>query len=242
MNLASIKPYRQALYDFYNGDTSAKIVIHREDGLKEYHPISTYFLHPSNFSELDQTAIDLCRGSVLDIGAGAGRHSLALQALGFKVCAIDISPEAVDIMIKRGVKDARRADIFNFDEKPFDTLLMLMHGVGIAENLAGLDRLLNRTRRLVKPEGRILLDSFDLHRTNNPVNQAYQNFICRTGRYRGEIRFQFEYNGEKGPWMEWLQIDPQTLASHAMKARFCCKIVYKEKKGDYLAQLLPSAQ
>ena len=185
MNLASIAPYCQALYDFYNGDTAAKIIIHREDGLKEDHPISNYFLQPSNLSELDRTAIGLCRGSVLDVGAGAGRHSLALQTLGFKVCAIDISPEAVDIMIKRGVKDARCADIFNFNEKPFDTLLMLMHGVGIAENLSGLDRLLKHARRLVKPEGRIFMDSFDLLKTNNPINQAYQDFICRTGRYRG---------------------------------------------------------
>jgi SAM-dependent methyltransferase len=241
MNLISIIPYRQALDDFYRGDTPAKIIIHREDGLKEDHPISTYFLNASNFSSLDKTAIDLCRGRILDVGAGAGRHSLALQALGFKVCAIDIAPEAVDIMKRRGIEDARRADIFDFKDEPFDTLLLLMHGVGIAKNLSGLDRLLNHVRGLVKPEGQVLLDSFDLHKTKNPVNQAYQNFISRTGRYCGEIRFQFEYKGEKGPVIEWLQIDPHTLTRHASKARFFCTIVYEEKKGEYLAQLLPEA-
>ena len=84
----------------------------------------------------------LCKGYVLDIGAGTGCHSLALQDRGTRVLAIDVSPQALEILSKRGVEECQHADVFEFQGGPFDTLLLMMHGIGMVEDLAGLDRFL----------------------------------------------------------------------------------------------------
>lgn len=146
-----MNPYGLAMLDFFNGDTSAKIIIHRDDGFKEELLASKFFRDPSKFSPIEQAAIKLCRGSVLDAGAGAGPHSIVLQNNGLSVCAIDISPEAVEIMCKRGVKNVHCADIFNYTGETFDTILMMMHGIGMVENVRGLDKFLAVVKEKLKP-------------------------------------------------------------------------------------------
>ncbi|MBC8462075.1 MAG: hypothetical protein H8D67_29250 [Deltaproteobacteria bacterium] len=117
MNQKSMEPYGLALLDYFNGDSSAKVIIHRDDGEKSNLPIEPFFRGAENFLPMEQTALDLCYGRVLDVGAGAGPHSLELQNKGLYVCArsnarlrlsaIDISTQACEIMKKRGVKDVR---------------------------------------------------------------------------------------------------------------------------------------
>src|SRR5574341_2064878 len=118
MHSAPWRPHGRALLDFFNGDTSAEIVVHADDGETEVVPISVFFRGPAEFSALEEAALDLCRGRVLDAGAGAGCHALALQERDLPVCAIDIAPEAVEVMRRRGVKDAHCADIFHFEAEP----------------------------------------------------------------------------------------------------------------------------
>lgn len=236
MNSQSMEPYGLALLDFFHGDTSAKVVIHRDDGRAEDLPLDVFFREPSNFSSLERAAIDLCRGHVLDVGAGAGCHSLVLQARGLPVCAIDLSPQAVEIMLKRGLREVQCANIFNFRAGPFDTILMMGHGIGIVETLSGLDRFLDHARGLLKPDGQILLDSLDVRCTDNPIHLAYQRANREAGRYFGEIRLQFEYQGQKGLPFGWLHVDPETLAEHAAEANWSCEIILQEQNGDYLAR------
>jgi SAM-dependent methyltransferase len=235
----AMTPYGLALLDFFNGDSSAKVVAQREDGLRSDLPTSVFFRAPTEFSPLEQTALALCRGEVLDVGAGAGCHSLAIQDRGMKVWAIDISSQGVEIMSKRGVKRVQRADVFKFQAGPFDTLLLLMHGLGMVANLPGLDRFLHHAHNLVKPDGQILCDSLDVRVTTEPIHLAYQDANRQAGCYFGEIRMQFEYKGQLGPFFSWLHVDAETLAEHAKKTRWACRIVRREGNGDYLAQLTP---
>ena len=137
MDIEAMELYGQSLLDFFNGDISAKAVFHRDDGLTHDLPTNVFFRKPSDFSSLEQTAMTLCRGYVLDIGAGTGCHSLALQERGIRVLAIDVSSHAIEIMSKRGVKECQHVDVFEFHQGPFDTLLM-MHSIGMVENLSGL--------------------------------------------------------------------------------------------------------
>jgi SAM-dependent methyltransferase len=226
-----------ALLDFFNGDTTAKVMIQRDDGLKSDLLISTFFRSPSTFYPGEQTALDLCRGYVLDVGAGTGCDSLALQERGLSVCALDISPQAVEVMGQRGVKEVHCANIFEFSGGPFDTLLMMCHGVGLVENLAGLDHFLGYAHKLVKPSGQIVLDSRDVRYTADPKNLSYLETNRQTGRYLGEIRMQFEYKEQIGPLFGWLHIDPKTLVEHAGRMGWACQIIRQENDGDYLAQL-----
>jgi 2-polyprenyl-3-methyl-5-hydroxy-6-metoxy-1,4-benzoquinol methylase len=242
MDTKAMEPYGQCLLDFFNGDISAKVVVHRDDGLADDLPVSAFFRKPVDFSPLDQTAMTLCRGYVLDIGAGTGCHSLALQEQGLRVLAIDVSPHAIEIMSKRGVKEIQQVDIFKFHEGPFDTLLMMMHGIGMVQDLSGLDRFLRHAHKLIKPDGQIVFDSLDVRCTENPRHLAYHEANRRAGLYFGEIRMQFEYKGQIGPLFSWLHVDPETLVDHAERIGWSCQVVCREENGDYLAQLTPMGQ
>ncbi|MEW5804197.1 MAG: class I SAM-dependent methyltransferase [bacterium] len=173
MDAKSWTPYGLALLDFLNGKTAAQIIVHEADGRKRKMPASTFFRTPPEFPLLESTALSLCRGRVLDIGAGAGCHSLALQEQGFSVCAIDISSKAVEVMRMRGVKEVYCTDIFNFKtEKPFDTILMMMNGIGVVENPDALGLFLNSAHSLLRSGGQILLDSSDMRDTARNVTPS----------------------------------------------------------------------
>ena len=237
MNAAPMEPYGQALLDFFYGDPTATIVVHRDDGHADNLPAGVFFREPAAFSPIEQAALDLCRGHVLDVGAGTGCHSLALQERGTRVLAIDVSPQALEILAQRGVEECRQADIFQFHGGPFDTLLLMMHGIGMVGDLAGLDRFLGHAHTLLKPGGQLLFDSLDVRRTDEPAHLAYQEANRQAGRYFGEIRMRFEYQGHMGPLFGWLHVDPGTLAGRAEELGWSCRVVRQEENGDYLAQL-----
>ncbi|MBN2084622.1 MAG: methyltransferase domain-containing protein [Anaerolineales bacterium] len=237
MDSKSMDPYGQALLDFHNGGPSATITVHRDDGYVSPLPAAVFFRKPAGFSDIEKDAIELCTGDVLDIGAGTGCHSLALQERGANILAIEISPQAAEIMKQRGVAKTRLVNVYELHGGPYDTLLMMMHGIGMVETLSGLDRFLRHARTLVKEDGRLLLDSLDVRRTDDPKHRAYQEANRRAGRYFGEIRMQFEYKGVRGPLFGWLHVDAETLADHAGPAGWECRIIRQQEDGNYLAQL-----
>jgi SAM-dependent methyltransferase len=228
----------RALLAFTEGDTEAAQIVRRDDGNEASIPVSLFFRPPDQFWPVERAALVRCEGHVLDIGAGSGLHTLALQARGLPVTAIDISPDAVTIMQRRGVRDARVGDVYSFTGGPFDTLLMLGHGIGMTETLAGLDRFLILARRLTAGGGRLLVTSLDVRRSDAPENVAYREANRRAGRYVGETRIQVEFAGEAGPYCGWLHVDAETLENHARKAGWTCEVVHREDTGDYLACLM----
>jgi len=227
MTLPSWAPHGAALRAFLAGEEDAEIVVRDEDGEEERTPARVFFRGPGEFSALEEAALDLCRGSVLDVGAGAGCHSLVLQARGLAVLAIDVAPEAVEVMRSRGVRNVRCADIFGWTGERFDTLLILMNGIGLVGSLDGLDRFLQDASRLLEEGGQILLDSYD---PGEPDPD-------RPGRYVGEMRFQLEYAGRRGAFYNFLFLDCETLDRHAERAGWCCESIWQEDEGHYLARL-----
>ena len=239
MTVKAMEPFGEALLAYLDGDTSAELILRRDDGREAVIPVSLFFRDEATFTDVEKVATGLCEGRVLDIGAGAGSHSAALQRKGRLVTAMDISPQAVDVMRRRGVANVQPADIFAFEGGPFDTLLMLGHGIGMVETIEGLQRFLVHARSLLAPGGQLLLDSLDVRVTDDPENLAYHEANRRAGRYIGEIRTQLEFRGHAGPWCGWLQVDADTLSGHAESAGWCCELVHRGSNGDYLARLTP---
>ncbi len=237
MNPQAMEPFGNALVAYFEGDTDAEVVVRRDDGLAAPIPVSHFFRGESAFTEIEKNAIALCKGHILDIGAGTGLHSMVLQKRGCQVTAIDVSPQAAGIMKMMGVKDVRYADVFEFDGGPFDTLLMLGHGIGMAESMVGLDRFLSKARTLLTEGGQVIMDSLDVRITDSPANLAYHEANRQAGRYIGEIRMQFEFHGMKGPFCGWLQVDDETLSQHSGMAGWQCEIIQRDSTGDYLARL-----
>jgi SAM-dependent methyltransferase len=237
MDRAAMRPFGLALLDFQRGDKSASFTIIRDDGLAEDLPVSHFFRGPDEFTGLEKTALDKCRGHVLDVGGGSGHHSLVLVKGGLSVCAIDISPEAVQVMREAGVADVRESDVLQFDGGRFDTILMLGHGIGMAEDIDGLRRLLKHLDVLLGPGGQMLADFVDPRATSEPRHLAYHEANRDAGRYFGETRLRLRFKGQTGPMYGWLLVDPETLAEEASVAGWITEILWQEADGSCLARL-----
>lgn len=237
VNPEAVAPYGLALLDYFRGETAAQLIIRRDDGVEVSLPVSHFFRSEAEFSPIEVAALERCEGHVLDIGAGSGLHSLVMQSRGVTVTAIDIDRHAVEIMTRRGVRDVQCADIYRFQGDPFDTVSMLGHGIGMVEDLQGLSRFLAHARTFIRGNGQLLLHSIDVRQTDDPDNLAYHDANRRAGRYVGEIRLQFEYQGRPGPFCGWLHVDPQTLAGQAAQAGWECATILEQEGGDYLAGL-----
>ena len=224
---------------FHRGNRDAYIVVY-DDYERDEVPLSYFFRGPNEFPDVERLALDLCRGRVLDVGAGSGCHSLALQERGLQVTAIEILPEMVDILKERGVRDARQATWMDLLDEPFDTVLMMMNGLGLAETLPGLRRFFRRARRLIKPDGQVLADSTDVRVRMEPKTGGSGDSTRRDGRYIGELHFQLEFQARKGPPFTQLYVDPETLDRCARSEKWGCEIIRPpDEYGHYLARLIP---
>lgn len=237
MLLSAMEPFGRALSAYFEGSRDAELIIRRDDGKASPVPVSLFFRGPSGFSTIDKEAIRHSTGRSLDVGGGTGVHSLVLQDKGLPVTAIDICPQAVDIMKRRGVREVQRAAIFDFSAGSFDTLLLMGHGIGMVESMAGLKRFFACARALLANGGSVLLESLDVRCSTDPADLAYHQANEAAGRYVGEIRMRFEFEQIVGEYCGWLHIDADTLTRHAAKSGWRCETIYQGEHGDYLARL-----
>ena len=227
-----------ALRDYWRGDTRAFAQVHRGDGVSYPMPARLFFRGRAALSPLERAALRLCRGEVLDVGAGAGCHALLLQARGLDVTALDASPHAVAVMRERGVRRAVRGEAMAIPPGPFATVLLLMNGIAVVETITGLRRFLRQLRSSVPAEGQVIFDSMDLRL--DPLSRAGALARARRGgRYFGELDFRLEYRGTLGPRFRLLFIDPARLVREARAAGWRGQIARRGAGGRYLARLAP---
>ena len=238
MNQEAMSLYGKALWDYYTGDKTAELIIRRDDGLETKLPVGIFFRAENELQPGEVEAINQSRSHILDIGAGSGIHTLILQSKGLSITAIDIEPNAVNIMIQRGVLDVHCADILKYQGGPFDTLLMFGHGIGMVETISGFNHFLDQAASLLRPDGQLLINSVDVRQTDDPVHLEYHKANSRAGQYIGETSIQFEYKGERGPFCRWLHIDPDTLQEVASLKNWKCEIIFQDKNGEYFARLI----
>ena len=237
MNFSSWDVQGIAISDFFAGNLEAELLVESDCAGIEKMPVEIFFRTYAQLPDLERYALSLCQGMVLDIGAGAGSHGLILQEQGIEVCAIDISPFSVVVMQQRGIKNAFCADIREFQATPFDTILMLMNGIGLAGDLEGLDLFLQDIKRLVKPDGQILLDSTDLSYLRDQPGANHEHVLQKGPGY-GKIEYRLEYKGVKGPPFNWLFVDQDTLREYAERANWGLQVIFEED-SQYLARLIP---
>lgn len=199
-------------------------------------PVEQLFRTLDEMPAIEQRALAMARGKVLDVGAGSGCHALALQEMGKVVTAIDISELSVEVMRQRGVEDARAIDLYDehFVER-YDTILLLMNGSGIIGNIAGIERFFYRMKQLLRPGGCIYMDSSDLKYLFEEEDGSY--LIDVAGDYYGVVDFRMQYKQVKGEAFDWLYIDFDTLAYYAEQYGFCAELVCQGEHYDYLASL-----
>lgn len=227
-------PMGQAISDFYNKKKLAKLLNCTQYTTEDEFPIDYLFRTWNEMPQMEQQALTLAKGKILDVGAAAGAHSLYLQEQGKLVTAIDNSQLSVEIMQKRGVKDVQLIDFYDCNGT-YDTLLFLMNGIGICGNIAGIPAFLNQCDKLLAKDGQILFDSSDLIYlfTDDDGSCA----IDLNGKYYGEIMFKMRYRRIHCTPFPWLYVDFDTIQSITAEHGFKCDLILEGAHFDYLARL-----
>lgn len=224
--------YGQALSDFYNNKFTDTLWVNNSYAEAEEMPVDVFFRSQEEMPDIELLALENCRGKILDIGAGAGSHALLLQQHKFDVSAIELSSTACHVMELRGVKKVINTSIFDYEAARFDTLLLLMNGIGLCGTIQGLRTFLAHARKLLKKDGQLLFDSSD-------IAYLYAEGIKRPKTYYGEIAFQYEYKATKGEWFKWLYIDQDTLKKVAAEEDWSLEVLMEDENDQYLAKMQP---
>jgi SAM-dependent methyltransferase len=219
----------KVLSDYLTNKSGHPLYVHTSYGGAETYEVEFFFRDYSDMPDLEKYALTVCSGKILDIGAGAGSHALYLQDQGFDVTALDFSPGCVNVMVGRGIRKVMHADAYNLHEGGYNTLLLLMNGIGITGNLQGMVRFLKIADKITLPGAQIIFDSTD-------VSYAIQENPGKN-QYRGEQRYKFKYQGKEGPWFEWLFIDQEKLLEICHRSAWMPQIIYEGSGGQYLARL-----
>lgn len=228
-------PMGTAIYDFFKYGKAARLRVFSSQFDEDEIPVATLFRSYNEMPPIEQTALRLSTGKILDVGAGSGCHTLALREMGKDATAIDISPLSVKVMKERGL-NAMPVNLFDplFCES-FDTILMLMNGSGIIGKLEHLGDFFQRMKLLLRHGGCVLMDSSDLKYLFEEEDGSY--LIDLAGDYYGEIDFRMQYKQVKGDTFDWLYIDFDTLSLYAAQYGFKAEMVEEGSHYTYLAKL-----
>jgi SAM-dependent methyltransferase len=206
--------FGQEMWAYYKGEETSEIV-ERDDGYFNASPKgpALYFSEFEDWDLLDRKAMELVKGRVLDIGCGAGRHSLYLQKMGYDVLGIDSSPLAIKICKLRGLKRAKVMPIEELDFKPnsFDTIIMLGSNFGLFSSFERAKRLLKKMYKMTSAKGLIVASTRDTYKTDNPDHLAYHKLNRKRGRMAGQLRLRIRFRKCVGRWFDYLIVSKKEM-------------------------------
>ena len=228
-------PFGEACRDrHFFGKKDLDVIVHSDIAEDDVIPVDYLFRTFPEMPLVEQTALKMAQGRVLDLGAGTGSHALWLQELGLEVSALDHSPGCVQVMEDRGVKDVVHADLNTFAAEPFDTVLLLMNGAGLCGRLANFPNWIKHISTLLKPGGQILLDSSDLIYLYEGDPEP---LVMSGPEYYGHVTYQMSYKAAITEWFPWLYLDIDTLLELSAQCQLKTEIIQKGPHHDYLARI-----
>ncbi|WP_299767658.1 methyltransferase domain-containing protein [uncultured Dokdonia sp.] len=226
--------FGQAVNDYFDKQYSEDIIVHSSIAEDDVIPIPYLFRSYDEMPLIEQKALQLCKGKTLDVGSGAGSHSLWLQENGIDVTALDISKGCRTLSRKRMIKSTLTTHILDHKDT-YDTLLILMNGTGIFEEISKVDSYLQHIKKLLRPNGQILIDGSDIKYMFETDDGGY--WIDIHNAYYGEVTMGMSYKGQRSKDFKWLYLDFDTLSLYAKKNELNCELILEGEHYDYLARL-----
>jgi len=233
--------YGRQLLAQYNNQTATAEIIERDDGyIDTGSEPGAYFLDHKHWSVLERRVIKLAKGRILDIGCGAGRHSLHLQEKGFEVTGIDNSQGAVRVCKLRGLKKVLLrpiAEVNKFKTDSFDTILMLGNNFGLFGSAKGAKQILKKLYRITSPEARIIVGTRNPYRTSDPDHLQYHQSNIRRGRMPGQTKVRVRFGKIIGAWFDYLFVSPEEMEEVLRDSDWQVERFIGSKKTNYFAVL-----
>jgi SAM-dependent methyltransferase len=226
--------FGKALLDYHNDTCKENIVTWTHITDEDTLPLEYLFRGFEDMPKIEQKALKMAKGRILDVGCGAGSHSLWLQDKGLYVKGIDTSTGAVEVSKKRGIKNVSLTPLLEETEQ-FDTILLLMNGTGIFQELTQVATYLHHLKSLLLPKGQILIDSSDIKYMYEDEDGG--TWLDLNQNYYGELDYFISYKGETEKPMKWLYLDFQTLKTACLATGLQCEKVMDGNHFDYLAKI-----
>ncbi len=225
------------LHDYFN-QGSAYEIIERDDGLFALSPgPDLYFSEYDRWLESDKQAMKYVSGRVLDVGCGAGRHSLYLQERGHDVVGIDVSPLAVQVCKARGLQNVRVLPVTQLSTAlgTFDTILMLGGNFGLFGSPGRARWLLRRFRSITSPSARIIAQTRDPYDTSLREHLDYHEANRARGRPGGQTRIRVRYKKYVTPWFDFLLVSRDEMKEIVRETGWEIKKFLGEQGPAYVA-------
>ena len=232
---SKMDPMGRAIADYWKTKKADRLRVFSPMFEEDEIPLTTLFRKYEDMPEIERKALDIATGRTLDVGAASGCHSLVLQKKGIDVTAIDISPLAVETMKERGVQKVIGQDFFTLEGQQYDTILMLMNGIGIVGSLDRLPEFFQVLDKILAPGGQVLCDSSDISYVFEDETGMID--IPEDMGYYGEHSFQMQYKDTIGEPFDWLYIDADTLKRKADRSGYVVEVVAEGEHYDYLARI-----
>ena len=228
--------FGKAILDYQTNSSPENIITSTSISEDDEMEVAYLFRSFDEMPAIEQKALQLANGKTLDIGCGAGSHSLYLQnERNINVHSIDISKNAIQACLLRGLKNIRAIDVLDLENEKYDTILLLMNGTGIFETLEKSTIYLQKLKSLLNPYGQILIDSSDIIYMFDEDEDGGK--WIPSDNYYGELTFSLQYKKEKEVDFPWLYMDYNTLQNAAIANGLQCQLVLEGDHFDYLAQL-----
>ena len=236
--------FGQQLLAQFNSETRTAELIEREDKFIDTgSEAGMYFFDYEQWSPVEQKAISQVKGRVLDIGCGAGRHSLYLQQKGFEVTAIDNSPGAIEVCKLRGLKNALAksiAEIDDFEPNSFDTVLMMGNNFGLFGDAENAKLLLKKLYRITSADAQVIAGTRNPYKTDSPEHLEYHEFNRQRGRMPGQIKMRVRYRKIVGEWFDYLFVSPEEMQDIVADTNWRIKDLMESGDANYFAVISKS--
>ncbi|WP_278034934.1 class I SAM-dependent methyltransferase [Flavobacterium nitratireducens] len=228
--------FGKAILDYQTNNSPQNIITETTISEEDEMSIAYLFRSFDEMPAIEQKALELAKGKILDVGCGAGSHSLYLQNhKQLDTTAIDISANAIKTCKLRGIQKTFVQDILTIENEKFDSILLLMNGTGIFGTLENTPKFLQKLKSLLNPGGQILIDSSDIiYMFDQDEDGAFE--VPANGYY-GELEFTISYKGETEDSFPWLYLDYNTLQNAALDNGLQCELILEGEHYDYLAKL-----
>ncbi len=231
--------YGKQLLEQYRNQTPTAEIIERDDKfIGTGSEVGRYFSEYDEWSPLEREAVARARGRILDVGCGAGRHSLYLQDKGFDVTGIDNSPGAIEVCRLRGLKKTfvrGVSEAGKFPKNSFDTILMLGSNFGLFGSRERARQILKKFHRITASDAQIIAATLNPYRTDNPDHLEYHELNRRRGRMAGQIRMRVRFGKAVGAWFDYLFVSPEEMQEIVNETDWQIKEFITPEQANYCA-------